>query len=86
MADSSSKTRVEAITGKGYGLVAATDLKPGEVILEQPPLMLVDYTLDDEEVRDTERIKELLTPLIQEKLQGQSGSFSESVVESGQQY
>ena len=64
----SEKTRVEALPGKGFGLVANIDLLPGQVILEQPPLMLVDFKLNDEEVRDRDVIDQRLTPLIEEQL------------------
>ena len=63
------KTRVEALPGKGFGLVANVDLAPGQVILQQPPLMLVDFKLNDEEVRDRDVICQRLTPLIEEQLQ-----------------
>ena len=48
----SEKTRVVEISGKGCGLVAAQTIHPGEVILEQPPMMLVDFKFTEEEARD----------------------------------
>ena len=48
----SEKTRVVEISGKGCGLVAAQTIHPGEIILEQPPMMLVDFKFTDEEARD----------------------------------
>ena len=68
LSEMSEKTRVEALPGKGFGLVANIDLSPGQVILEQPPLMLVDFKLNDEEVRDRDVIDQRLTPLIEEQL------------------
>ena len=42
--------RVEAVPGKGLGLVAARDIQPGQVILTEKPLLLLRKDKTDNKV------------------------------------
>ena len=48
--------RVEAVPGKGLGLVAARDIQPGQVILTEKPLLLLRKDKTDNKVESKTKI------------------------------